>query len=306
MDMHVLSYSDVRAAVSMSEAIDAVRAGFVGLARGDFEVPARTHLRDGQFLVMMAHHRPTRSAIVKTLSLNFESRDPSILGTVTWAGLDDTNQIIADAAAVTALRTGAVSGVATDLLAVRDASTATVIGAGAQGRDQARAIHTVRPRKELTIVNTSISRADALASTLSDEFGGAVEISTGTDAEEAVEGRDIVCCATTSRTSLFRSQALAPHAHVNAIGSFRPDMHELPGDLLANSYVVVDAREAVLQESGEIIDAVAAGVIDTQQLHELGFALQSPPQRSGRTVFKSVGLAIQDWAIANAMAQQHL
>lgn len=304
MDLDLLSDVDVRAAVPMAKAIDAVRASFIDLEHGHFEVPARTHLRDGQFLVMAAHHRPTRSAIVKTLSLNFESRDPSILGTVSWAGLDDTRQLVADAAAVTALRTGAASGVATDLLAVRDACTAALIGAGGQGADQARAIHAVRPLKELTIVSRSGSRADALASTLSDEFGAVVHISTGTDVEKAVEGRDIICCATTSRTPLFRSQALAPHAHINAVGSFRPDMRELPAELLANSYVVVDAREAVLEESGEIIDAVATGRMEARHLHELGSVLLSPPQRSGRTVFKSVGLAIQDWAIADALMQQ--
>ncbi|MEO7352316.1 MAG: ornithine cyclodeaminase family protein [Marmoricola sp.] len=294
---------DVREAVPMRHAINAVRTSFLDFAKGAFEMPLRTVLSDGQFLVMTAHHRPTRSAMVKTLSVNFETRTPSILGTVTWSNLDNRHQVVADAGAVTALRTGAVSGVATDLLAPATATTCTVIGAGAQGVDQARAVHAVRPLSELEIVDNDLARAETVCAHLADELGGHVTLRASTDANKAVEGKDLVCCATTSRTPLFDAEALAERAHVNAIGAFRPTMREVPVEALAGGLVVVDERQAVLEESGEIIDALEAGALRLTDLVELGTALQQPPVASGRTIFKSVGIAIQDWAIANLLAE---
>jgi ornithine cyclodeaminase/alanine dehydrogenase-like protein (mu-crystallin family) len=295
---------EVRAAVSMPEAIESVRSSFVDFARGAFEMPARAVLSEGRFLVMTAHHEPSRSVMVKTLSVNFESRTPSILGTVTWTSLDDVNQVVADAAAVTALRTGAVTGVATDLLAAKDASSCVVIGAGAQGADQARAVYAVRPLTMLEVVDRDLIRAEELCRLLADELGGGVELRASTDASKAVEGKDIVCCATTSLTPIFRPDALGQHAHVNAIGAFRPTMHEVPQEVLGDSVVVVDETRAALEESGEIIDAVASGALAPENLIELGDALQQPAPNGRRTVFKSVGIAIQDWAIIDVLARQ--
>lgn len=299
-----LTAADVRRAVSMPQAIDAVRASFLDLVAGEFEMPTRTVLSDGQFLVMTAHHRPTRSAMVKTLSLNFDSRTPSILGTVTWSNLDDATQVVADASAVTTLRTGAVTGVATDLLARQDASTCAVIGAGAQAADQVRAVQVVRPLTELTVVDRDIARADGLAQTLVDELGSTVKISASDNAEEAVGDKDIVCCATTARQPLFGLEALPVNVHVNAIGAFRPTMRELPDELLADAHVVIDERVAALEEAGEIIHAIGACAIQIGDLAELGHALQRSRPEADRTVFKSVGVAIQDWAIANVLAEQ--
>ena len=297
-----LTAADVRQEVTMAQAIDAVRGSFRDLVDGKFEMPTRTVLSDGQFLVMTAHHRPTRSAMVKFLSLNFDSRTPSILGTVTWSNLDDATQVAADASAVTTLRTGAVTGVATDLLALPDATSCVLIGAGAQGADQARAVHCVRPLTELTIVDMDMTRADSLAQTLTAELGGTVKINLSANAEEAVGGKDIVCCATTSQVPLFRLEALSPVVHVNAIGAFRPTMREIPDELLAEAAVVIDERAAALEESGEIIHAIEAGMIKADDLSELGHALQRARPDADRTVFKSVGIGVQDWAIANELA----
>ncbi|WP_033288990.1 ornithine cyclodeaminase family protein [Amycolatopsis jejuensis] len=305
MEIVRLDAGAVRENVSMARAIAAVRQAFLDYGRGEFEMPLRTALADGQFLVMTAHHRPSRSAMVKTLSLNFGSRTPSIVGTVTWTDLDRTGQIAADASAVTALRTGAVSGVATDLLAPPRADTCTVVGAGAQGADQARAVHAVRPLRELTLVDRDLTRAETLAAQLAADLPG-TKIGVSSDAEEAVAGRDIICCATTTREPLFRAEALTPQAHVNAIGAFRPDMRELPDHLLATSYLVVDDLSAVLEESGEIIHAIGTGTLRQDDLVPLSDALQRNSFPDTRTVFKSVGLAVQDWAIARLLADQFL
>ncbi len=313
--LRTVSADEVRALVPMGAAIDAVRAAFVAMAAGEFEMPTRTALRDGQFLVMSAHHRPSSTAMVKTLSLNFAGREPAITGTVTWNDLERSDLVVADAVSVTAVRTGAVSGVATDLLADPAASTCTVIGAGGQAADQVRAMQAVRPLSELTVVSRELARAERLAATLAEELPG-VNIATSSDPATAVEGRDLVCCATPSHVALFESSSLARTAHVNAIGSFRPVMHELPEDLLAEAYLVVDEIPAVLEESGEVIDALASGAITLSSLHELGPLLAELaasngqaarlPVPAGRTVFKSVGVGIQDWAIARLLAERLL
>lgn len=300
-----LSGREVRAAVSMSEAIDAVRRGFIGLAGGEFEMPTRTALRDGRFLVMSAHHRPTRSAMIKTLSVNFD-RLPAITGTVVWSTLDGADHLIADAGAVTTLRTGAAVGVATDLLAAPDADRLTLIGAGGQAPDQVRAVHTVRPLRHLTIVDTSTERARSLADALHAELDS-TEIRVATDPAHAVGDAHIVCCATPATSPLFPESALPAQVHVNAIGAFRPTMRELPDELLAAGTVVIDELDAILEESGEISHALRAGAIAQDDLTELGTALTSvPADRRKRTVFKTVGIAMQDWAIARLLADKFL
>lgn len=300
-----VSAEDLRSVISMAGAIAEVRQAFIGLARDEFDMPQRVVLGDGQFLIMSAHHRPTGSAVVKTLSLNFE-RAPAISGTLVWSELARVDHLVADAAAVTTLRTGAVVGVATDLLAPAAADRLVMIGAGAQAADQVRAVHCVRPLRELTVVDRDPARADALGLRLTSELPG-VRIAAATDAEQAVEGADIVCCATTASEPLFRAEALAHRVHVNAIGSFRPDMRELPPQLLAEATVVVDQAEAALAEAGEVIHAVSNGLLKRGELIELGTALAADgPIAAPRTVFKTVGVAVQDWAVGCALARAKL
>ncbi|WP_338899884.1 ornithine cyclodeaminase family protein [Streptomyces sp. TG1A-60] len=296
---------EIREVVSMKEAIDAVRQGFVDLAAGEFEMPTRTALRDGQFLVMSAHHRPTASAMFKTLSVNFE-RKPAIAGTVIWSETGHLDHLVADAGSVTALRTGAVVGVATDLLAPPEAGRLTLIGAGGQAPDQVRAVHAVRPLCQLTVVDADLGRARDLVERLAPELAG-VELLTATDAVPAVRQADIVCCATNATTPLFPESALPEQVHVNAIGAYRPTMRELPDELLAGSTVIVDELDAILEESGEIIHALESGAITRDALTELGTALSAPsPDHGKRTVFKSVGVAVQDWAVARLLADRFL
>lgn len=296
---------EVRAAISMPAAMQAVRESFVALARGEFELPARTALGDGAFLVMSARHRPTASAMVKTLSLNFD-RDPAIAGTVVWSELERAVHLVADAGEVTRLRTGAVTGVATELMAPPGARTCTLIGAGSQAADQVRAVHVARPLDAVTIVDRDAGRAGLLAGTLAAELPR-TKVTVAADAAEAVGGADIVCCATTATAPLFPLAALKPAAHVNAIGAYRPTMRELPDELLADAAVVIDEREAIMEESGEIIHAIGAGAIAGDDLTELGTALTEGFSRpAGRTVFKAVGIASQDWAIAALLARRRL
>jgi ornithine cyclodeaminase len=305
VDVVTLGPREVRSAVPMPAAMDAVRDGFLALARGEFEMPARTVLGDGAFLVMSAHHRPTASAIVKTLSLSF-GREPAVAGTVVWSELGRTAQLVADATELTRIRTGAIVGVATDLMAPPGARTCAIIGAGGQAADQVRAVNVARPLSSVTIVATRPRRAERLAEVLAPEMPGTA-FTVGTDAEEAAGAADIVCCATTATAPLFRLGALGGTVHVNAIGAYRPTMRELPDELLADATVVVDDRAAALEEAGEVIHALRAGAITEEDLTELGPALTTGlPGRGARTAFKTVGVAVQDWAIAALLARRLL
>jgi len=284
----------------MGTAIDAVREAFRELAQGHFVLPPRQIFGDGAVLVMSAYHTPSETAVVKKIGIRLDEV-PAIRATVIWTGAGE--QLVADGGSITTLRTGAVVGVATDLLAAADSTRLALIGTGAQAADQVRAVLAVRPIAKVTVTGRSADRAEELARRLGDEFPE-VKFTPGTSIDDAIADADVVCCATSSTTPLFSGDALPDRVHVNAIGAFRPTMRELPRDLLATATtVVVDQREAALEESGEIIDAVTKGTLRTADLVELGPALFDPPAAEGRTVFKSVGIGAQDWAIAAALAR---
>ncbi|QKV75762.1 ornithine cyclodeaminase family protein [Amycolatopsis sp. Hca4] len=290
----------VRAAVPMTAAVNAVREAFLDLAAGRFVVPQRLSFAGGTTLVMSACHTPTSTTVVKTLNLT-PGRTPMILGTLVWNTA--AGQVVADAVEVTTLRTGAVSGVATDLLAPPEANRLALLGTGAQAADQVRAVAAVRPVRRLAVFGRSPARASALAGRLGAEFPDVV-VRVASSAADAVADAEIVCCATSSSTPLFGVEDLPERVHVNAIGSYLPSMRELPAELLATAgCVVVDQAEAALAEAGEVIHAVDAGFLERGELIELGSALRRPPVVDGRTVFKSVGLAVQDWAIARLLGQ---
>jgi ornithine cyclodeaminase len=299
--MKVLSTEDVRRTVPMPAAIEAVRQAFLELAAGNFVLPPRQIFGDGAVLVMSAYHSPTGTAVVKKIGIALD-QVPAIRATVIWTGSGE--QLVADGISITTLRTGAVVGVATDLLAAPDATHLSLLGTGAQAADQVRAVLAVRRITDVTVTGRDLGRATALAAALAAEFPDA-EFTPGTSINDAIATADIVCCATSSSTPLFTADALPARVHVNAIGAFRPTMRELPRDLLATAAIVmVDQVEAALEESGEIIDAITSGALAQSALLGLGTALTKHPEPTGRTVFKSVGVGPQDWAIAKALAER--
>jgi ornithine cyclodeaminase len=293
--MKVLSADDVRRLTPMPVAIEVVRQAFLELAAGHFVLPARQIFGDGAVLVMSAYHTPTGTAVVKKIGIALD-QVPAIRATVIWTG--DGEQFVADGTSITTLRTGAVVGVATDLLAPPDATRLALLGTGAQAADQARAVLAVRRIARVAVTGRNLTRATSLASELGAEFPE-VKFVPSTSIDESVADADVICCATSSSTPLFETEALPDRVHINAIGAFRPTMRELPRSLFADaSLVVVDQVEAAMEESGEIIDAVTSGTLSRSALVELGTALSTHPTTTGRTVFKSVGVGPQDWAIA--------
>ncbi len=206
---------------------------------------------------------------------------------------------------LTAIRTGAGSGAATDLLARRDASRLGIFGSGVQARTQLEAVCAIRQIDSIWVFSPSRTHAESFARELSgsDAFSG--EIQVAGSPSEVVRQTDILCTATTSAMPVFSGAELRPGTHINAIGSYTPQMQEVDLATIRRSLLVVDSREAVLAETGDLIIPIEHGEITAAHIHaELGEVLNG--SRSGRTAddqitaFKSVGLAVQDAAAAGS------
>lgn len=286
----------------MVDAIDAVRDAFVGVSRDRFWQPLRLG-HEEQTLVMAAADADGIGTAVKVVSIRPDNPPrglPTIQASVVWHdGESGRPTAVLDGDTLTALRTGAASGVATALLAPPDATTLAVIGAGRQAPDQVQAVRAVRRIDTVRIASRTRESADDLAARIS--AGGDVDVEVCATPTDAVAGADVVCCATSATEPLFPVSALRARVHINAVGSFRPEMRELGSDVLGSaSLVAVDQREAAEKEAGELILAFDEGTLAPAALVEIGDVLQrgDGAHREGITVFKSVGLAAQDWAIA--------
>jgi ornithine cyclodeaminase/alanine dehydrogenase-like protein (mu-crystallin family) len=207
-----------------------------------------------------------------------------------------------DAEQLTALRTGATSGLATDLLARRSASVAVIIGAGKQGATQLEGICAVRPIAVAYVIDNDAKKAASFAETMTAALAVRVIPAGKTD---VLREADIICTATTSTAPLFSHDIIKAGAHINAIGAFRPDMQEVPPETVRSAKVIVDHLASCLEEAGDLIQPIRNGVITRGHLYaELGQIVSG--EKRGRvsedeiTLFKSVGNAVQDLAAAGA------
>jgi ornithine cyclodeaminase len=200
------------------------------------------------------------------------------------------------------MRTGAASGVSTRLLSRPDARVLGLFGAGAQAAWQVRAVMAARQITEVRVFARTVEGREALASSLADELGAAVRVVAAESAEATVRGADVICCATTSFEPIFSAAWVDPGTHISAVGSFQKGMVELPPQLFAAAALVaVDSRAAALEEAGDLLAAIETGRLAADQFVEIGsldrdWAATRDP--AAITVFKSVGLAIQDLATA--------
>lgn len=305
MSLRPVDTATVERAITMQDVMARVRQALVDAANDGFEMPLRTSFGDGRALVMPIFHRATATTAVKSLSIN-PDRDPRIVGSLSWSDPEQEDILVIDAEAVTTVRTGAVVALATDLLAIADADRLVVFGAGAQAGDQVRGVATVRDLVDVTLVSPTPERGKQLAAVLGEELPAA-EVrwvpSNSDQAGELLSDAEIVCCATPATAPLFAADQLRRDVHVNAIGSFRPSMRELPVDLLSEATTLaVDDRTGCLAESGELIAALEEGAITAESVRPLADLFENPPERSGRTVFKSVGAATLDWAAMAAVS----
>lgn len=304
MQIRVLTAADVRASLTMSAAIDAVAAAYAQLAAGKATMPlrSRVHTDKGVSLLMPAHLHDTGDFAVKIVSVYGGNPDlglPTVTATV--LAMDSRTGMplaLMEGDSLTALRTGAAGGVAARYLARNDAKTVALFGAGVQGRAQLQAVMAVRDISRVAIVDPF----EASARRLAEEIAGwpeAPEAVVESSPQAAVTQADIVLAATTSKVPLFDGNDLKPGTHVTGVGAFTPEMQEIDPTTIHRARVVVDQRDAVLAEAGDIIKAEAK--IDA----EIGEIVNGDkPGRQNEeeiTFFKSVGLAVQDAVTAAAV-----
>jgi len=312
MQMRVLSGEQVDDTVEMSDAIDAMRHAFARLSEGAALLPPRVALEmeAGVSLFMpgaLARDGTAAAKIVSVFADNAAHGLPTIHAVVLVLDPKTGRPLaLMDGTRLTALRTGAVGGLAADLMARRDARVAAVFGSGVQARTQLDALQTVRPIEEVRICSPTRTHAGSFAQEISERYGLAVRV---TDPRGAVHGADVIVAATDATTPVFDGRLLEPGQHVTGVGSFTPAMRELPPELVARARVVVDQLEAARAEAGELIDAARRGVWGWGRLHaELGDLVRGlRPGREGPeelTFFKSVGVAVQDVVLAGRVLER--
>lgn len=304
MNITILTAADITAALSMGEAIEVIRRAFEQLATGDVAMPFRSQLptAGGVTLVMPAYLHRSRDLGIKIVSVNEGnvSRGLPVVNAVALVVDPETGvpAALLEGSRLTALRTGAIGGLAADLLARPEAAHVTLFGAGVQGRAQLAAVCCVRAVTQINIVDRSQSAARRLADDVA-TWPDAPAVQLLTDPQEAVRNVDIVIAATTSRTPLFDGRELAPGTHVTGIGSFTPEMQEIDAATINRARVVVDQRDACLAEAGDLIRARAG--IDAEIGEIINGRKQGRTSSAEVTFFKSVGLAVQDAAVAGAI-----
>jgi ornithine cyclodeaminase len=314
--MYVIGGRKLREIVPMHDAIAAVRAAFIASAEGLADQPQRLVSHDGTALAMVVRVAPEQHTLTKVLTVlpnNPAIGLPRIHAIVVWFdGETGRPTMLIDGSDLTALRTGAASGVATDLLAPPDASVLALFGAGAQAADQVDAVCAVREIRDVSIITRSGTRAELLAERLRNARP-MLRVRVARSAAEALSDADVICCATPSTQPLFRIGDMKETVHINAIGAHTPSMCEVGPDVLAASRVIaVDEIDAARAEAGDIIQARTAGAIEDDSIVAIGTLLTDDQALTGGTcgvtVFKSVGIAVQDWAVAQRAyqaAEQH-
>jgi len=316
-DLRILDAGEVRQALPMSQAIAGMKEAYQHLSTGRVTVPLRSHIdipaHEGTTLIMPAYLEERGDLAVKIVSVfpgNVKRQEPAINALVLV--LDDaTGRPVAllEGSALTAIRTGAASGAATDVLARRDAKIAAIFGSGVQARTQLEAICTVRAIQSVRVFSNDRDQANQFAASMAGVGPVPEKVEVVDSPTAAVVGADIICTATTSTSPVFNGWDLEPGVHINAIGSFKPDMQEVDAETIVRSLVVVDSVKAVMEEAGDLLIPLAAGQISDDHIYaELGQILNG--EKPGRTqpkqttYFKSVGIAVQD-AVAGRIALQN-
>ena len=313
--MRVLGPSDIVRALPMADAVDAMRVAFAAHARGQVLAPPRTILstggESGATLVMPAALESADPPLlaVKVVSVfpgNRRRNLPSIHGTV--LAVDSRTGVpraLLDGASMTAIRTAAVCGLATDLMARLGSQVLAVFGSGVHARTQVEAMRTVRQISDIRIYNPNRESASRMARDLASSSAGPVSFRVAASPAEALDGADIACAATTSRVPIFEDLHVPCGLHINAIGSFKPEDREIPGSTVARARVVVDDREAALEEAGDLLIPLGEGLFGHSHIYcALGDLVLN--RFRGRysadevTLFKSVGLSVQDVVAAQA------
>ena len=312
--MLILTADEVRQALPMRDAIEAMKHAYASLSDGKADAPLRTRLpippHNGLALFMPAYVQAneTEALAVKIVSIHPENpkRGLPYIHAAVLVLEAETGRAVAllEGGSLTAIRTGAGSGAAMDILARKDSKTVAIFGAGVQGRTQLEAACTVRNIQSAWVYDANHESAEKFVADMAGRGRVPKNLRAAESPAQAASEADIICTATTSTHPVFADADVKSGAHISAIGSYTPEMQEVPAETVARAKIVVDSRSATLAETGDLLKPMQAGLFDESHIHgELGeIVLGRKPARASEseiTYFKSVGIAVQD-----AMAAQ--
>ncbi|MGB5287288.1 MAG: ornithine cyclodeaminase family protein [Ignavibacteriaceae bacterium] len=299
-----ISDQEVKKLLTMSEAIGLMKKAFTQITNKSVTIPQRINLDmpevKADSLVMPVYSAADKKYGVKIVSVNRDNPAKNLPFIRALMILFDAEigkpLAILDAENLTAIRTGAASGLATQILSNQDASTVAIFGAGIQAKFQLKAINEVRKIKEVFVFEKNKEKAKNLMNKMENELDVKIQI---TDDQKYVKESQIICTATTSAFPVFDDKFISEGTHINAIGSYQPTKREIPSETVKRAKVFVDSKDSCLKEAGELIIPLnEVTMTKEKEISDIGELLLG--LKEGRksieeiTLFKSVGNAAQD------------
>ena len=287
-----LNEEQVREHLRMTELIPAMEKALIDFSAGRVTQPVRSIISidpPGGFLGLMPALTPDGLGLkaVTFYPSNAEQGIPTHMATIFLVDAQTGAPLaIMDGRLITEMRTAAVSAAATKLLASPDAKVLAILGSGVQARSHVEALRLVRQCEEIRVWSPTLEH--------SKRFAQEIDATVTSSAEEAVRNADVIVTVTSSKTPVLKGDWLKPGCHVNAIGACRPDWRELDNEAMQKNVVFVDSREGALKESGDVI---LSGAKIYAELGEV-FARKVPARANKTTIFKSLGMAVEDIAAA--------
>jgi ornithine cyclodeaminase/alanine dehydrogenase-like protein (mu-crystallin family) len=317
MKVLFVNEAGVRDLLRMDSCVGLMKSALTALSRGDVVLPLRSKVwlpdHSGLLGLMPGFLGDPKSFGLKVVAVmpgNHGTPYDSHQGVVMLFGVEHGEPLaVIDASAITAIRTAAASGAATDALARADAEDLALIGSGVQARTHLAAMKVVRPLKRVRVWSRSRANADRFAREESAVAGVPIEV--GRTAEETVRDADLVCTTTSSKEPVLEGGWLSPGAHVNAVGACFPSSRELDTEAVRRARLYTDSRESCVNEAGDFLIPREEGAItDAHLVGEVGEVLlgRVPGRRSSDeiTIYESLGVAVEDLAAAHAIHRRAL
>lgn len=319
MKILALSEKDMREVFTMKDAIEADKDALRLYTEGQTNIPLRANIsvpeHSGNSLYMYGYVAPADALGVKLVSVypkNVEKGIPSVPATMVLVN-SETGEVcsLMNGTYLTALRTGAVAGAATDVLAREDSKIFALIGTGGQAETQLEAVLAVRDIELVKVYSRNRERREAFVAKMNDLYAEkyGVKIVAAESSDEAVADADIISACTTANEAVFDADKIKKNAHINGVGSYTPDMAEIPeGVITSAAGIYVDTAEGVLAEAGELINPIKKGLVKEESCIELGAVLAGKAE--GRksyddlTFFDSVGCAVLDLVTAQRIYEK--
>lgn len=313
-DILILKESDISSMITMSDIIEADKEALSIYSSQKSNIPLRSNLDipeyNGQCLFMNGYAAPAKALGVKIVSVYPENINKNLTSVPATMVLVDVEtgmvNCLIDGTYLTRLRTGAISGLATDILARKDSKIFALFGTGGQAVTQLEAVLTVRKIEEVRVFDIYKDRAEEFAKKMSEKFSKKfnVKIIAAESSDAAVDNADIITTVTTSKKPVFNANKVKKNAHINGVGSYTPEMEEIPEEILVKANkIYVDTRDGAVNESGDIITPIKKGLITKEKINgELGEVING--KIKGRendeemTFFETTGSAVLDLVAA--------